>query len=154
MPLNPPAGIQRLTVRIGYEDQLAAIEFLSRAFGFPERRHMRLERPDGSIIITEVQVGDAYLMIAPAGAHAIASPKTLGSATESLMVYVDHIDQHFSNAKAQGATIVVEPSDQYWGDRRYEARDPEGHTWFFHQRTRDVPQSEIDEIERSFSTNT
>jgi uncharacterized glyoxalase superfamily protein PhnB len=34
-------------------------------------------------------------------------------------------------AKAAGAEILMEPTDQEYGDRRYDARDPEGHFWSF-----------------------
>ena len=150
MPANPPTGVQRITTRIAYEDPKAALDFLERAFGFPERKRMRIENQDGSIILTEIQIADSYLMIGPAGSHDIASPRTTGCSTESLMIYVDDVDGHFSRAKANGATIVSVPADQYWGDRRYEAKDPEGHLWFFHERTRDVPREEIEAVEASF----
>jgi uncharacterized glyoxalase superfamily protein PhnB len=150
MSQSPPPGVQHLTARIAYENPTAALEFLQRAFGFPERTTARLEGKGGLIIVAEVQIGDSYLMIGPAGAHAIASPKSTGLSTESLMVYVDDIDEHFRNAKAQGALIVEEPSDQYWGDRRYETRDLEGHLWFFHQRTKEVSRHEIEKIEATF----
>ena len=150
MPENPPEGIQRVTVRIAYEDPRAAVEFIERAFGFPEIPDQRIERSDGSIILTEIKVGDAYIMIGPAGSHGIASPKAFGLSTESLMVYVDDIDDHFARASANGALIVSEPTDQYWGDRRYEARDIEGHLWFFHEHTRDVSREEIEAVEASF----
>ena len=151
MSESPPKGRQRVTVRIAYEDPLAAVAFIERAFGFAEIRSQRIERADGSIILTESQVGDAYIMIGPAGSHEISSPKSLGSSTESLMVYVEDIDGHFATAEANGAVIVDEPADQYWGDRRYAARDIEGHLWFFHEHTRDVSREEIDAVEASFS---
>ena len=150
MPDNPPEGIQTVTVRIAYEDPIRAVAFLEQAFGFPEIVEKRLEGANGAIIVTEVQVGDSYIMIGPAGSHDIASPASLGSSTESLMVYVDKIEAHFARAKSNGAQIVTEPSDQYWGDRRYEAKDHEGHLWFFHEHTRDVPREEIEEIEAGF----
>lgn len=150
MPKNPPDGIQRITTRIAYEDPIAAVEFLGRAFGFPEIESMRIERSDGSIILTEIQIADCYIMIGPAGSHDIASPKSVGLSTESLMVYVDGIDDHFATAKANGAEIIDEPADQYWGDRRYAARDLEGHLWFFHEHTKDVSREEIDAVEASF----
>ena len=89
-------------------------------------------------------------MIGLAGSHDIASPATVGNSTESLMVYVEEIDAHFVRAKSTGAQIISETSDQYWGDRRYEAKDHEGHLWFFHEHTRDVSREEIEEIEAGF----
>lgn len=66
------------------------------------------------------------------------------------MVYVDDIDRHYEIAKNNGARIIAEPKDQYWGDRRYEALDLEGHKWFFHERVRDIPKEKIQAIEASF----
>ena len=150
MPQNPPPGIQRLTPRLAYDDPQAAINFLETAFGFPERAESRLEGPNGSIIVAEVQIGDAYLMIGRSGAHGMASPRQTGAPTLNLIVYVDDIDQHHEQARAAGAVIVSELADQYWGDRRYEAQDCEGHLWSFHERTREVPQDEIDAVEATF----
>ncbi len=42
---------------------------------------------------------------------------------------------HCDQARAAGATIVSEPEDKFWGDRCYEALDPERHRWRFHQHT-------------------
>ena len=49
-------------------------------------------------------------------------------------MYVDDVDAHCERARAAGAEIVGEPADQPYGDRRYEAHDPEGQAWFFAQR--------------------
>jgi uncharacterized glyoxalase superfamily protein PhnB len=89
-------------------------------------------------------VSDSYVMVGVAGAHGIGSPKSTGTATQGLIVYVDQIDAHYERAKAAGARIISEPDDQFWGDRRYEAADPEGHVWSFHEHIRDVTQDEID----------
>ncbi len=37
------------------------------------------------------------------------------------------------NARAAGAEILAEPESQFYGDRTYRARDPEGHIWTFSQ---------------------
>ena len=150
MPLNPPPGVQQITTRITYADPPAAIEFLGRAFGFIERRSKRLVGQGSAIIVAEIAIGDMYVMIGRAGSHGLMSPQETGAPTASLMVYVDDVDDHYQRATAAGAVIVSEPTDQYWGDRRYEARDIEGHAWFFHQHIRDVPQHEIDAFEARF----
>jgi len=49
-------------------------------------------------------------------------------------VYVDDVDKHYERAKAAGAEIHMEPTDQPYGDRRYDTEDLEGHNWFFAQR--------------------
>jgi uncharacterized glyoxalase superfamily protein PhnB len=66
----------------------------------------------------------------------------LGTTTVVVHVYVDDVDAHYERAKAAGAEITQEPADQEYGDRRYTARDVEGHQWFFATRVRDVSPSE------------
>ena len=150
MPQNPPPGVQRLAVRLAYRDPAAALTFFDRAFGFPERRAARVEGAGGVLIVTEIEVGDSYFMIGSEGGHNMASPASTAGPTACLLVYVDDVDAHFTRAQANGAEIVSPPSDQYWGDRRYEAKDLEGHLWFFHERTREVPQEEIAAFEAGF----
>ena len=148
---NPPADTPRVVARLAYDDAAAALEFLNHAFDFPERPGARVASSDGTIVITEVDVLDSYIMVGKAGGHGLASPASAGAATQALIVYVDQIDAHFERARDAGAEIVSEPADQFWGDRRYEARDPEGHLWSFHEHTRDVPQYQIDAAIRSIA---
>ena len=58
-------------------------------------------------------------------------------------MYVDDVDAHFKRAKAAGATILEEPADQFYGDRRYGVEDPEGHQWFFATHVRDVAPEDM-----------
>ena len=38
----------------------------------------------------------------------------------------------------------MEPADQFYGDRTYMARDPEGHAWSFAQTVRYVTREEAE----------
>lgn len=38
-----------------------------------------------------------------------------------LYIYVEDVDKHFDRARNAGATILEEPEDQFYGDRRYAA---------------------------------
>jgi hypothetical protein len=40
--------------------------------------------------------------------------------------------------------ILQEPSDQFYGDRTYQARDPERHVWTFGQTVRRVSREEAE----------
>jgi uncharacterized glyoxalase superfamily protein PhnB len=46
-------------------------------------------------------------------------------------VIVPDVDAHFAHAKASGARIDSEPTDQDYGLREYGVRDPENHRWWF-----------------------
>jgi uncharacterized glyoxalase superfamily protein PhnB len=53
-------------------------------------------------------------------------------------VYVHDIDAHYHRAEAEGAQIVTPLEDMFWGDRRYEALDLEGHRWHFAERLPEI----------------
>ena len=75
MPANPPVNMPRITPNVFYDDLAAALEFLSKAFGFETR--MSIPGPDGSIVHAEMQVQDGVVMMSPAGDSASwASPKS------------------------------------------------------------------------------
>ena len=121
--------------RLAYRDEVAALEYLTRVFGFRERRESRMEHPDG--MLAWLEVGDGVVMIGRAGPehHDLSSPADVGGATTSMInVYVDDVDAHHARAVAGGARIVMELEDMFWGDRRYEALDLEGHRWHFGER--------------------
>ena len=48
MVQNPPQGTQRVIPYLMYADTAAALEFLTKAFGFEER--MRMSAPDGGVV--------------------------------------------------------------------------------------------------------
>ncbi len=121
---------------VSYVDLPRAIEWLQRVFGFRERADERLAWPGGGM--TWMEVGNGLIHVASPYEDWLKSP----SATDAyhvLKVYVDDVDEHFARAKAEGATVVSEPEDGFWGGRVYRTIDHEGHHWEFSQRGRDLP---------------
>lgn len=120
--------------RLAYRDEQGALEFLTRVFGFVERREARMEHPGGTLAWLEL--GDGVVMIGRAGPdkHGLSSPADVGLITAMVNVYVDDVDAHHRRAVAEGARIVMDLEDMFWGDRRYEALDLEGHRWHFAER--------------------
>jgi len=118
--------------RLGYEDEHAAVEFLTRSFGFRERRESRMETDDGQILAW-LEHGDGVVMVGHVNhdIHRIHSPRETGAATAMLMVAVDDIDAHYARAVAEGVDITMEINDAFYGERRYEANDLEGNRWHF-----------------------
>jgi len=55
-----------------------------------------------------------------------------------MKVYVEDIDRHFARAKADGARIISESENGFWGGRIYRAIDHEGHQWEISQRGLDL----------------
>jgi uncharacterized glyoxalase superfamily protein PhnB len=130
---------QTVTPYVLYEDGEAAVDYLTRAFGFETVEVAR--SPEGRVWHAELRIGDGLVYLGEPGADH-RSPKQLGGTTVSIHVYVDDVDAHFERAKAAGAETKAEPEDRPYGDRVYHATDPEGHDWFFAQHLRDVPVAE------------
>jgi PhnB protein len=119
--------VGRIAPYLLYEDAAAAIDFLTKAFGFEEVTTME----DGGVVThAELRLGDDTVMLGHPGSD-FRSPKNGGYPGAAVHVYVDDVDAHFERARAAGAEIAADPTDQEYGDRRYDARDPEGHSWFF-----------------------
>jgi uncharacterized glyoxalase superfamily protein PhnB len=125
--------------RLGYEDELGAIEFLTQAFGFRERREARQEHA-GSGVLAWLEHGDGVVMVGHVNhdVHRIHSPREAGMATCMLNVSVKNVDAHRERAVAHGALITMELNDAFYGERRYEAEDPEGNRWHFGELLEDV----------------
>jgi uncharacterized glyoxalase superfamily protein PhnB len=120
---------QTITPYLLYEDGEAAIDFLTRAFGFRE-----VNRATGAAggLHAELQVGgDGYVYLGqpPAG---FRNPASVGRTSE-VYVLVDDVDAHYERARAAGARIIEEPNDLPFGHRRYGCADPQGHEWYFAQ---------------------
>jgi PhnB protein len=131
--------MQRITPYLLYEDVAAAVEWLSKAFGFTER--LRFTDEGGNVTHAEMTLGDGSVMMGDPGPD-YASPRRRGDSFSQVYVYVDDLDAHFAQARAAGAEIVAEPADQPYGDRRYDAKDLEGHFWSFAEHVRDVGPEE------------
>jgi len=111
-----PATKTEIFPYIFYHDVPAALEWLTRAFGFKEE--MRTTPPDGGMH-AEMSLGDQRIMMGESA-----------TATMGVFVYLDDVDGHHARARAAGAEIVNAPHDEPWG-RTYSARDLDGHPWFF-----------------------
>lgn len=142
-----PPGWPRLSSAVYCEDARAAIAWYQRAFGFIVE--IVVDAPDGSVMHSELRYGEAVVMVSEGGAAREArfgvagrAPRLLGGAnTQALFLYVDDVDAHCTQARAAGARITYEPTDndygaEYWTDRTYGCVDPDGHLWWFSQRLR------------------
>jgi uncharacterized glyoxalase superfamily protein PhnB len=129
-----------------YRDPFAALDWLEKAFGF--ERTMVITDQEGHLGHSEMRFGEGYIMVSAAWNEDTESPATLdGKNTQSVHVALkDGIDAHCARARAAGATIVREPEDQFYGDRVYSARDPEGHVWSFGQPVKRVSREEAEQL--------
>jgi len=133
--------MQVVTPYLLYEDCEAALDFLARAFGFEEV--LRYTGEGGYINHAEMAVpgGGRIYMGDPGDQY--KSPKRLGQETVGIYVNVDDdVDALCERARAAGAEIREEPTDQEYGERRFTTKDLEGHVWYFARQIKQVAPEE------------
>lgn len=125
-----------------YRDPKAALAFLEAAFGF--ELVMLIEDAEGNLAHSEMAWGEAMIMIGSEWDEATRSPASLGGkTTQTVHIHVEaDIDAHCARARAAGMEIIQAPEDQFYGDRVYRARDPEGHIWTVGQTVKAVTRED------------
>jgi uncharacterized glyoxalase superfamily protein PhnB len=118
---------QTVTPYLLYEDAAAAVDFLSKAFGFREVE--RMTGAGGGMHVEMEVSGDGGRIYLGSPGHGFRGPDAVGR-TSMTYVLVDDADRHHDTAKSAGATITEELVEAF-GDRRYSCRDPQGHEWSF-----------------------
>ena len=135
-----------VTVRsaVFYQDPKAALAWLEKAFGF--ELSMLLEDSEGNVAHSQMELGDSYIMVGQEWSADHKSPKSLGGKnTQTLHIQIDDdLEAHYQRAKAAGAEIMAEPETQFYGDRTYRCRDPEGHIWTVSQTVQVVSREEAE----------
>ena len=138
-----PKGLASAVV---YQDAKAAFRWLEKAFGF-EPLFVLLDA-DGNLGHSEMSYGNSVVMIGNEWSGAHKSPKSIGGKnTQSIHVQLaegEDIDAHCAHARKVGAEILMQPETQFYGDRTYRAKDPEGHIWTFGVTVKKMTSNEWD----------
>ncbi|MDB5466635.1 MAG: glyoxalase [Phenylobacterium sp.] len=128
-----------------YQDPKAALDWLERAFGF--ELSMLIEDGEGNLAHSQMRFGDAAVMIGNEWTADHKSPRSFGGKnTQTVHIQIDtDVDAHCEQARAAGAEILMEPATQFYGDRTYRCRDPEGHIWTVAQTVQAVTREEAEQ---------
>jgi uncharacterized glyoxalase superfamily protein PhnB len=122
-----------LSSAVCYVDPKAAFRWLEAAFGFEPL--MVILDADENLAHSEMSYGHSVLMVGSEWSGDHKSPKSIdGKNTQTVHVQLargEDIDAHCARARSAGAEILQAPETQFYGDRTYRARDPEGHIWTF-----------------------
>jgi uncharacterized glyoxalase superfamily protein PhnB len=129
-----PEGFHTVTPYLLVRGAAKLIDFLKRAFEAKEIERMR--RQDGTIMHAEVRIGDSIVMMAEPTGDFAPMPS-------AMYLYVTDTDAVYRRAVQAGATSVMEPVDQFYGDRRAGVKDPVGNLWWIATHKEDVSQEEL-----------
>ncbi|HRX84330.1 MAG TPA: VOC family protein [Phycisphaerae bacterium] len=136
MPIKTiPDGLTAVTPYLlvhGVDDVIA---FLQQTFDAAVIE--RMENPTtGDVAHAQVRVGNAMIMMGQIPAE---RPPTPGS----LYVYVTDCDATYRRGLDAGGTSVMEPGDQFYGDRNAGVKDAAGNIWWIAQHLEDVSPQEL-----------
>jgi len=128
-------------------DTAAAMAFYAEAFGAKEL--FRLSEPSGRIGHAEMQLGPSVLMLSdPFPEYGIEAPAADAPSFSNVHLHVDDADTMLAKAVAAGATVLMPPTDQFYGERSCKLRDPFGHEWLIGHS---IEQLTPDEMQRRYT---
>jgi uncharacterized glyoxalase superfamily protein PhnB len=136
-----PDGFHTVTPYLVVSGVTTLLEFLTQAFDAQEILSPLL-RSDGRVGHAEVKIGDSILMMGePMGDR----PPMPGS----LYLYVQDVDAVYQRSLQAGATSLMEPADQFYGDRSAGVQDPVGNQWWIATHQEDVAPDDMLERARA-----
>ena len=129
-----PEGYRAVTPYLVVQGADKLIAFMKAAFGAEEI--VRMLQPDGTIGHTEMRIGDSMVMLGEARDQWKAMPTML-------YLYLGDVDAAYARALAAGATPVLEPQDQFYGDRSGVVQDMCGNIWSVATHIEDLSEEEV-----------
>lgn len=130
-----------------------AVAFYSRIF--ETTPYLRLDMPDGRVMHCEFRVGSArFFLSAELPEHGgTPSPTQLGATSVAIHLYVDDCDAMVDTMAANGAEILMDPVDMFYGERFARVRDPFGHEWGVSAVQSEKTPEEIKKLTEEFFQN-
>lgn len=129
-----PNQYHTVTPYLTVTDADKLIRFMTRVFAAQQSE--RVNRADGKVLHADVRLGDSTLMLADASENWPALPG-------ALYVYVHDTDATYQTALSAGATTIMEPADQFHGDRMAGVKDEFGNVWWIVTHLEDVSPAEL-----------
>ena len=94
-------------------------------------------RPNGTVGHAALRIGDSVIELADVSQEWHAMPC-------ALQVYVPDTDAAYHRALKAGAASIIEPADQFYGDRTASVRDSSGNNWYIATQVEVVSREEVD----------
>ena len=144
---STPNSIHEVFAYLRVSNTEQAMRFYAEAFGAVE--NFRLTEPSGRIGHAEMQLGPAVLMLCdPFPEYGLLAPPGDRDIGCLVHLHVDDADAMSARAVAAGATMLMPPTDQFYGERSCRLRDPFGHSWLIgHEIEKVTPE----EMQRRYS---
>lgn len=129
---------------ITVKDMQKSLDFYTNTLGF--QTSDKLTRKDGRIAHATVGLGSPLLMLS--SLENVRTPVTKDELSKNKpgigvefyigLSGVKKIDAFYAEVKAKGVTVLNEPKTEFWGDRIFTVKDPDGYALTFSEHVNDV----------------
>ena len=135
MAINPiPDGFHTITPYMAVKNAAEFIDFLSKGLNAVVLDVMKGN--DGAVMHANVKIGDSMVMVAEA-------PPERALVASMLYLYVPDTDVLYHRVVAAGGISLMEPADQFYGDRNAGVQDRWGNQWWIATHVKDVTSEEM-----------
>lgn len=134
--------IQEYVPYLSVNDAEKAVIFYSQVFN--TKPWLLLNMPDGRVMHSEFRIGKTRFFLSDELPEhgGTPSPKTLDGTTVAIYLYVTDCDKLVKEMVSNGAELLMEPTDMFWGDRFSRVRDPFGHEWGISTQLKEISPEE------------
>ena len=142
-PFRPP-DMPGLMPYLSVADVEKSMAFYTAAFNFKPVGDPMVQ--NGRIVHADMRFLDNRIMLGAEGAFGspAQSPKSTGNIQGTVIyIYCEDIDGQYQRVQEAGAEITMPIEDQFWGDRIFQAADPDGYRWTFAQNVADFDPAKI-----------
>lgn len=135
MAVKPiPANFPRVAPYLIVKNVEETMDFVQYVFEGEVREKMKT--PDGSVNHGEMNIGNSVIMMGKAS-------EDYPPLNAMIYIYVEDTDKAYKQAIEKGAVSVMEPADQFYGDRNAGVKDKDGISWWMATHVEDVSPEEI-----------
>ncbi len=128
-----PDGYHTVTPYLIVEGVPKLIEFLKKAFNAEIVEEITV---NGMVTHAEVKIGNSMVMMGEARGEHSPMPAMF-------YLYVEDTDATYKQAIAAGGISVMEPTDQFYGDRNGGVKDHCGNQWWIGTRQEIITKEEL-----------
>src|SRR6476661_1505353 len=140
-----PQGYQSVIPYLHVNGAAKSIAFMKEVFNAMEIA--LYPRPDGTVGHAALRIGDSIIELADVSAEWPAMPC-------ALQVYVPDTDAAYNRALKTGASSLLPPATQFYGDRTASVRDSSGNNWYIATQVEVVSREEVDKRIAAMSQQT
>jgi PhnB protein len=130
-----PEGYQSVIPYLHVNGAAKLIAFMKEVFNATEIAVY--PRPDGTVGHAALRIGDSVIELADVSAEWPAMPC-------AMQVYVPDTDAAYQRALKAGASSLLPPATQFYGDRTASVRDSCGNNWYIATQIEVVSREEVD----------